>query len=101
MAFRENMSTAAAIHQQKGHICGSAKGSKAEARTAVRRVLRRRNVKPEHFHLFVTKVMQQAEALYEDWPPTILTSRMFERILVVERTFAAASSVTRWLPRAT
>ena len=36
---------------------------------ARRRVLRRRKVKPEHFDLFVAKVMEQAEALYDEWPP--------------------------------
>jgi len=39
-----------------------------EIRTAVRRVLRRRNVKSEDFEPFIEKFMAQAEALYATWP---------------------------------
>lgn len=39
---------------------------KAEVRTAVKRVLRRRGVKEEDFEPFLIKIMQQAEALYAD-----------------------------------
>jgi type I restriction enzyme R subunit len=41
---------------------------KAAVRSAVRRVLRRRNVKPEDFDQFLKFIMEQAEALYADWP---------------------------------
>lgn len=41
---------------------------KAAVRSAVRRVLRRRNVKPEDFDQFLGFIMTQAEALYGDWP---------------------------------
>ena len=41
----------------------------AEVRTAFRRVLRRRKVKPERFGLLVTKIMEQAEALHDEWSP--------------------------------
>ena len=41
---------------------------KAAVRSAVRRVLRRRNVKPEDFDQFLKFIMAQAEALYGDWP---------------------------------
>jgi hypothetical protein len=41
---------------------------KASIRAAVRRVLRRRNVREEDFAPFLTQLIQQAEALYADWP---------------------------------
>ena len=41
---------------------------KAAVRSAVRRVLRRRNIKPEDFDQFLNFIMEQAEALYSDWP---------------------------------
>ena len=41
---------------------------KTEIRSAVRRVLRRRSVKPEDFDEFVSNIMAQAEALYANWP---------------------------------
>ena len=41
---------------------------KAEIRAAVKRVLRRKGVSAEHFDLLISKIMQQAEALYADWP---------------------------------
>lgn len=41
---------------------------KAALRSAVRRVLRRRDVKAEDFDQFLTFIMAQAEALYADYP---------------------------------
>ncbi|HLM59550.1 MAG TPA: type I restriction enzyme endonuclease domain-containing protein, partial [Pyrinomonadaceae bacterium] len=41
---------------------------KAEVRAAVKRVLRARKVKPEHFEFFVSQIMSQAEALYASYP---------------------------------
>jgi type I restriction enzyme R subunit len=41
---------------------------KAGIRAAVRRVLKRRNIKPEDFDEFVINIMAQAEALYSNWP---------------------------------
>lgn len=41
---------------------------KATVRSAVRRVLRRRKIKPEDFDPFLSFIMEQAEALYADWP---------------------------------
>ena len=41
---------------------------KAGVRTAIRQVLRRRGVEREHFRFIQKRVMEQAEALYEDWP---------------------------------
>jgi len=41
---------------------------KAEVRTAVRRVLRRRGVKAGDLEPFVASFMTQAEALYSNWP---------------------------------
>ncbi|MGD9588734.1 MAG: type I restriction endonuclease subunit R [Pyrinomonadaceae bacterium] len=41
---------------------------KAEVRAAVKRVLRAQKVKPEHFDLFISKIMSQAEALYAAYP---------------------------------
>lgn len=41
---------------------------KAGIRSAVRRVLKRRNIKPEDFDEFVSSIMTQAEALYANWP---------------------------------
>jgi hypothetical protein len=34
----------------------------------VKRVLRRRGVKEEHFDAFVEHIMKQAEAIYANWP---------------------------------
>jgi type I restriction enzyme R subunit len=41
---------------------------KAEVRAAVKRVLRSRKVKPEHFDFFISNIMSQAEALYASYP---------------------------------
>jgi type I restriction enzyme R subunit len=41
---------------------------RAEVRAAVRRVLHRRGVKAEDFEPLLGAVMEQAEALYADWP---------------------------------
>ncbi len=41
---------------------------KAAVRTAVRRVLRAREVKAEDLEPFMAAVMAQAEALYANWP---------------------------------
>jgi hypothetical protein len=54
------------VEQQRGD--GSFVASKARRRTAVRRLLRRRNVKADDFEPFMEKFMAQAEALYAEWP---------------------------------
>ncbi len=41
---------------------------KAAVRAAVRRVLRRRGVRQEDFEPFLSRIIQQAEALFADWP---------------------------------
>ena len=41
---------------------------KAAVRAAVKRVLRRRDVREEDFDPFLDHIIQQAEALYADWP---------------------------------
>ena len=41
---------------------------KASVRSAVRRVLRRRQVREEDFEPFMASLLAQAEALYADWP---------------------------------
>jgi hypothetical protein len=41
---------------------------KAAIVSAVRRVLRRRKVKAEDLDGFVTRVMEQAEVVFGDWP---------------------------------
>ena len=41
---------------------------KAAVSAAVKRVLRNKGIKKEHFQPLVTLIMQQAEALYADWP---------------------------------
>jgi type I restriction enzyme R subunit len=41
---------------------------KAGVRAAVKRVLRKKGVKAEHFEPFVTSIMNQAKALYAEWP---------------------------------
>jgi type I restriction enzyme R subunit len=41
---------------------------KAAVRAAVRRVLRRRGLREEDFDPFLERIMQQAEAIYADWP---------------------------------
>jgi type I restriction enzyme R subunit len=41
---------------------------RAEVRAAVRRVLRTRDVGREHFDFVIERVMEQAAALYADWP---------------------------------
>ena len=41
---------------------------KAAIRAAVRRVLRKRNINPADFDQFLNFIMNQAEALYADWP---------------------------------
>ena len=41
---------------------------KAAVRSAVRRILRRCQVQPDDFDRFLQFIMEQAEALYADWP---------------------------------
>src|SRR5262249_7647928 len=41
---------------------------KAAVRAAVRRVLRRRGIREEDFDPLLERIMQQAEAIYADWP---------------------------------
>ena len=41
---------------------------KAGVRAAVKVVLRKQGVKPQDFDPIVSRVMEQAEALYADWP---------------------------------
>ncbi len=41
---------------------------KSEIRAAVKRVLRKREVRAEDFDPLVERIMEQAEALYADWP---------------------------------
>jgi type I restriction enzyme, R subunit len=41
---------------------------KAAVRAAVKRILRNREVRAEDFDRFVSAIMEQAEALYGDWP---------------------------------
>jgi type I restriction enzyme R subunit len=41
---------------------------KASVRTAIKMVLRKRGVEREHFQFIQKRVMEQVEALYEDWP---------------------------------
>ena len=41
---------------------------KASVRSAVKRVLRRRGIGAEHFQFILSRVMEQAEARYQDWP---------------------------------
>lgn len=41
---------------------------KAEVRASVKRVLRRKGIKAEQFDFILNRVIEQAEALYEDWP---------------------------------
>jgi type I restriction enzyme, R subunit len=41
---------------------------RAEVRAAVRRVLRAREVRREHFDYLIERIMEQAAALYADWP---------------------------------
>ena len=41
---------------------------KAEVRSAVRRVLYRRDVREEDLEPLLDAVMRQAEAMYADWP---------------------------------
>jgi type I restriction enzyme R subunit len=41
---------------------------RAEVRAAVRRVLRVREVRREHFDFLIERTMEQAAALYADWP---------------------------------
>ena len=41
---------------------------KAEVRSAVRRVLRAREVRREDFDYLIERVMEQAVALYASWP---------------------------------
>src|SRR5260370_27976831 len=40
----------------------------AEVRAAVRRVLRTREVRREHFDFLIERITEQAAALYADWP---------------------------------
>lgn len=41
---------------------------RAAIRSAVKRVLRRKDVREEDFDRFIQRFMEQAEALYADWP---------------------------------
>jgi hypothetical protein len=41
---------------------------RAEVRAAVRQVLRTRQVRREHFDFLIERIMEQAAALYADWP---------------------------------
>jgi type I restriction enzyme, R subunit len=41
---------------------------KAAVRAAVRRILRKRGVKEEHFEVLLQRIMEQAEAIYAGWP---------------------------------
>ena len=41
---------------------------KASIVSAVKMVLRRRGVRKKHFQFILNRVMEQAEALYADWP---------------------------------
>jgi hypothetical protein len=41
---------------------------RAEVRAAVRRALRMKEVKREHFDFLIERIMEQAAALYADWP---------------------------------
>src|SRR5262249_6222361 len=52
------------VHGDNGH----SPRPKAAVRAAVRRVLRRRGVREEDFDPFLERIMQQAEAIYADWP---------------------------------
>jgi hypothetical protein len=47
---------------------------KAEVRAAVKRVLRMREVRPEHFDFLIDRIMEQAAALHADWPLGGVTS---------------------------
>ena len=44
---------------------------KAAMRTAVKRILRAKGVKPDDFEQFVAHIMTQAEASFADWPAAI------------------------------
>jgi type I restriction enzyme R subunit len=41
---------------------------KSAVRAAVKRILRRRNVREEDFDPFIDRIMAQAEAIYAEWP---------------------------------
>jgi type I restriction enzyme R subunit len=41
---------------------------KAEVKAAVKMVLRRKGIKAEQFDFILNRVMEQAAALYENWP---------------------------------
>ena len=41
---------------------------KAAVRAGVRRVLRRQGVREEDFDPFIERIMEQAEAIYANWP---------------------------------
>ncbi len=41
---------------------------RAEVRAAVKRVLRRRKIREQDFEPFLNRIIEQAEALYADWP---------------------------------
>jgi len=41
---------------------------KASVMSAVKKVLRRKGIKAEQFNFILNRVMEQAVALYEDWP---------------------------------
>jgi type I restriction enzyme R subunit len=41
---------------------------KAAVRSAVKRVLRKRRVREDHFEVFLERIMEQAEAIYALWP---------------------------------
>lgn len=44
---------------------------RAGVRAAVKRVLRKKKVKPETFDFIIPRVMEQAEAMYRDWPVAV------------------------------
>jgi type I restriction enzyme, R subunit len=41
---------------------------KSAVRAAVKRILRRRNVREEDFDPFIDRIMAQAETIYAEWP---------------------------------
>lgn len=41
---------------------------KASVQASVKMVLRRRNIQKDHFQFILNRIMEQAEARYEDWP---------------------------------
>lgn len=41
---------------------------KAAVRAGVKRVLRKRNVREQDFDPFIDRIMEQAEAIFKEWP---------------------------------